>query len=589
MRDWLSHRVRASPNATALILASTGESWTFAELDSMVEETAGRLAALGVESGDHLGVVTETRVASVRLLHAAMRLGVTLVPMGDSLTAGELRSQAETADVTAVVCGSATEGRAVEAAGDAPVVSVDPPATDEATALEDASPESVEPASRELDDPQLLLFTSGTTGDPKAVTLTIRNLLSSAVASAFRLGFDPADRWLVALSLHHMGGIAPVLRMPLYGMTVVLRPEFRAGPTADDIERHEVTAVSLVPTMLRRMLEKRGTLSESLRVVLLGGAPASSELIARCRNYSVPVYPTYGMTETASQIATARPKEAFRNVGTVGRPLYWTDLTVVGESGTPVERGETGELVVSGPTVTPGYYGDSEATAEAFCEYGLKTGDAGYLDAEGRLYVLNRVDDRIITGGENVEPGEVVDVLRSHPEVRDAAVVGVPDPEWGERVGALVVPGSEEVTRDGVEEYARERLAGFKLPRIVAFADELPRTVSGTVKRDAVRERLEAVAEGEDEEAEDEAVDGEAEDEAVDGEADDEKAEGGDEGVGGDESDADANDESDEPAEAGEDEDELAEADADTDAEADAESSDGDDSADGDATGESPE
>ncbi|SFG12867.1 O-succinylbenzoic acid--CoA ligase [Halopelagius inordinatus] len=509
MRDWLSHRVRVTPDATALLLASTGDSWTFAELDEMVAETAGHLAALGIESGDHLGVVMETRVAYVRLLHAAMRLGTVLVPLGDGLTETELRAQAETADLTALVCGAETERRAVDATESVPVVSVDSPTTDAASSLSDVSPETVAPASWDLDDTQLLLFTSGTTGDPKAVRLRMRNLLSSAVASAFRLGFDPADKWLVALSLHHMGGIAPVLRMPLYGMTVVLRSEFRAGATADDIERYDVTAVSLVPTMLRRMLKKRGTLSESLRVVLLGGAPASTELIERCRNYSVPVYPTYGMTETASQIATARPKEAFRNVGTVGRPLYWTEVTVLDETGTPVDGDETGELVVSGPTVTPGYYGDDEATAEAFCEYGLRTGDAGYVDSAGRLYVLNRVDDRIITGGENVEPGEVVDVLRSHPDIRDAAVVGVPDDEWGERVGALVVRASEAVTRDVVEEYARERLAGFKLPRIVAFADELPRTVSGTVKRDAVRERLEAVGEEtEAEPTESETVDG---------------------------------------------------------------------------------
>lgn len=517
MRDWLSHRIRASPDATALLLATSGESWTFAELDAMVEETAGRLAALGIESGDHLGVVMETRVAYVRLLHAAMRLGATLVPLGDGLTANELRKQAETADLTALVCGSETESRAVEATDSIPVVSVDSPKTDVATALSDASPESVEPASWSLDDTQLLLFTSGTTGDPKAVSLQMGNLLSSAVASAFRLGFDPADRWLVALSMHHMGGIAPVLRMPLYGMTVVLRPDFQAGPTADDIERHDVTAVSLVPTMLRRMLAKRGTLSESLRVVLLGGAPASTELIERCRNYSVPVYPTYGMTETASQIATARPKEAFQNVGTVGRPLYWTDVTVLGEAGDPVERGQTGELVVSGPTVTPGYYGDEEATKDAFCEYGLRTGDVGYVDSAGRVYVLNRVGDRIITGGENVEPGEVVDVLRSHPDVRDAAVVGVPDPEWGQRVGALVVPASADATRDALDEFARERLAGFKLPRIVAFADELPRTVSGTVKRDAVRERLEAVREASDDDPAAETADGEEADDIEDG------------------------------------------------------------------------
>jgi O-succinylbenzoic acid--CoA ligase len=490
MRDWLTHRVRASPDATALVLASTGESWTFDELDAMVDETAGRLAALGVESGDRLGVVVGARVTAVRLIHAAMRLGATLVPFGDGLTAGELRERVAAADPTCLVCGAETEDRAVEAAGAVPVVSVDAPATEGASALSDATPAAVDPARWELDDTQLLLFTSGTTGSPKVVALTAGNLLASAVASAFRLGFDPEDRWLVALSLHHTGGIAPVLRMPLYGMTVVLRTEFDAGGTADDVERFEATAVSLVPTMLRRMLDKRGTLSESLRVVLLGGAPAPPELIERCRNYSVPVYPTYGMTEAASQIATARPAEAFEHLGTVGRPLYWTDLTVVDEAGVPVERGETGEIVVSGPTVTPGYVGDREATADAFCEYGLRTGDVGYLDAGNRLYVLNRKDDRILTGGENVDPGEVADALRSHPKVRDAAVVGVADPEWGQRVGALIVPADDDLSRDDLDEHARGRLAGFKLPRIVAFADELPRTVSGTVKRDAVRERL---------------------------------------------------------------------------------------------------
>ncbi|WP_049917216.1 o-succinylbenzoate--CoA ligase [Halogeometricum pallidum] len=492
MRDWLSHRVRASPDETALVRAATGESWTFAELDGLVEETAGRLAALGVEPGDHLGTVLGPRVEYVALIHAAMRLGVTLVPMGDALTVPELREQVETADVTALVCDAETEAVAADVAdaAAAPVVSVDDPTTDDAVRLSAVPPDLVTPASWSFEDVQLLLFTSGTTGDPKAVKLTTGNLLASAVASVFRLGFDPEDRWLVTLSLHHMGGIAPVLRMPLYGMTVVLREEFDAGGAADDVDRFDVTAVSLVPTMLRRMLDSRGTLDSSLRTVLLGGAPAPRELVARCRDYSVPVYPTYGMTETASQMATATPEEAFEHAGTVGRPLFWTDVTVVGEDGERLPPGETGEFVVDGPTVSPGYYGNPAATDEAFGERGLRTGDVGYVDDGGRLYVLNRVDDRIITGGENVDPGEVADVLRSHPDVRDVAVVGVPDDEWGERVSALVVPAGDVLDRTALVAFARERLAGFKIPRLVAVADELPRTVSGTVKRDAVRELL---------------------------------------------------------------------------------------------------
>jgi len=186
-------------------------------------------------------------------------------------------------------------------------------------------------------------------------------------------------------------------------------------------------------------------------VALLGGAPAPDELIERCRDYSIPVYPTYGMTESASQITTATPRQTKGRLGTVGRPIFGTDVTVVDENGTPVEPGETGEIVVDGPTITPGYIdgrerngvrqhthrgwakngADGSNTAaldrSSFGSHGLHTGDVGCFDDEGYLYVLNRLDDRIITGGENVEPGEVIDVLREFPSAEDAAVVGLDD------------------------------------------------------------------------------------------------------------------------------------------------------------------
>ncbi|MFC4450017.1 o-succinylbenzoate--CoA ligase [Halorussus aquaticus] len=494
---WLAERARTSPEATALIEAEDGTAWTYAELDAAVEETAGWLASFGAWTGDHIGVLMETRVAFVRLVHAAMRLGVVLVPLNARLARPELARQAETADLNLLVCERETEADAT-AVADVPVVSVDAPEDESVVGLRGHDADFA-PASWSRADPMAMLFTSGTTGDPKAVELTMGNFRASATASAFRLGVTPDDSWLLCLSMYHMGGLSVVLRSALYGTTVVLQEGFDAGAAADAIAEYGVTGVSLVPTMLRRMLSARESLANSLRFVLLGGAPAPDELISRCEARGVPVHPTYGMTETTSQIATARPREAFAHRGTVGRPLLGTDLTVVGGDGDPLPAGETGELVVSGPTVMRGYYGDSEATAEAFGEYGLHTGDVGYRDEAGRVWVLNRRADRIITGGENVHPGEVVEVLRDHDAVRDAAVAGLDDEEWGERVAALVVAeegenisdeDDEGLSVEDVVEHCEDRLAGYKRPRTVAFADELPRTASGTVEREAVREQL---------------------------------------------------------------------------------------------------
>jgi O-succinylbenzoic acid--CoA ligase len=494
MHDWLAHRARSTPEREALVNASSGNAWTYATLDETVEEMAGRLSALGVAEGDHLAAAMETGVEEVCLIHAAMRLGAVLVPLPPEFTPPELADRFDRANVDAVVCDADTESQVRGAAERTepwlPVFSIDDADWSDATPIADAEPTEFTPAMWEREDTQLLLFTSGTTGEAKAVQLTMGNLLASATASAFRLGIDPSDRWLVPLSLHHMGGIAPILRSTLYGTTAIVRESFDPGGTVDDIREYDATCVSLVPTMLRRMLSARGTLPGCLRFVLVGGAPCPEELIERCRDYSVPICPTYGMTETASQVATARHDEAYDHPDSVGRPLLWTDVTVVDSAGTPVEPGESGEIVVRGPTVTPGYYDDPAATGEAIGTYGLHTGDVGYRDESGRLYVLNRLDDRILTGGENVDPGEVVDALRAHESVEDAAVVGLDDPEWGEQVAALLVPVEDRVDLDALEVHLRDRLAGFKLPRTIGTVEELPRTVSGTVEREAVRERL---------------------------------------------------------------------------------------------------
>jgi O-succinylbenzoic acid--CoA ligase len=493
MRDFLARRAALTPEVTTLIDADRDERLTAADLDAAVDRTAGRLAALGVRAGDRLGVLLPTRPATVRVVHAAIRLGAVVVPLGPRLAPPELADRLNRAGATALVCDASTEADALAAAAatdDIPVAAVDDPVDGRTTALAARRPDAVDPHDWSLDATLLLPFTSGTTGTPKGVRLTLRNVLASAVTSTFRLGLDRAETWHVALPLNHVGGLTPVLRAPLYGTTAVLRDSFDAEAVAADLDRYDVTATSLVPTTLGRLLDATtGSPGSSLRAVLLGGAPATESLIERCRARSVPVFPTYGMTEAASQIATATPEEAAAHPGTVGRPLFWTDLAVRDDDGEELPPGEVGELVVSGPTVSPGYLSDEESTA--FGPAGLRTGDLGYRDADGRTWVLGRVDDRIVTGGENVAPAAVEAALLAHPDVADAAVVGLADSEWGERVAALVVPREDaDLDATAVEAHCRDRLADYERPRTIRVADAVPRTDSGTVRRDAVRARL---------------------------------------------------------------------------------------------------
>jgi o-succinylbenzoate---CoA ligase len=478
MRDPVSYQRHSVPDSTAVIDAESDDKWTYVDLDRATGQTAGRLWSLGIRPGDQLGVLAATAPEFVRLVHAAWRIGAVLIPFNTRLSESGLREQIQRVDLAALVAGEPHAKRARTVAT-APVRSL--------STLDDEPVAEFVAEKQSLDRPRTMLFTSGTTGEPKAVVLTGRNLLSSAVASAFRLGVLPTDRWYDPLAGYHMGGLAPIVRSAIYGTCVVLagRGGFDAERALADLHERDATGVSVVPTMLSRLLDS-GDLPESLRFVLTGGAPTRPELIARCERRGVPIHPTYGMTETASQVATARPEEAFANPERAGRPLACTRVRAI-DGNEPLPTGEPGELVVSGPTVMQGYYGDPETNERVFGPYGFRTGDLGVVEPDGSVRVLGRIDDAIITGGENVHPAEVARVLRSHPRVEDCAVVGLPDPEWGERVCALVVG---EASAAEVQEFCEGRLADYKRPKTVAVSDELPRTASGTVDRGAVRELL---------------------------------------------------------------------------------------------------
>ena len=486
MRDWLAIRTEATPEATALAAAGdVGAAASYADLDRRVEVLAGRLAARGVGVDDALAVASPTGVEFVELVHATQRLGATLVPLDPRLTAAEFATRLERVQPRAVVCTSGSEATVLETA-DAPVVTLDDPSAG-AERLADIDPEPFDLPEWTVDDPLVVMFTSGTTGDPKGVVLTLANVLASAAASAFRLGLLPDDCWHVTLPMHHMGGLAPVYRSVAYGTALSVQRGFDPGETLSALRAADATCLSVVPTMLERLLAA-GRMPD-LRFVLVGGAPCPPDLLERAHERGVPVAPTYGMTETASQIATARPETVAAHPESVGTPLVFAELSVVDEGGVPCDPGETGELLVDGAVVSPGYLDDA-ATVEAFSDGGLRTGDRGYRDEAGRLYVEGRIDDTIVTGGENVDPTEVADALRRHAAVADCAVVGLPDEEWGRRVAALAVLDGETTPAD-LRAHCRARLADYKRPRTVGFAAELPRTASGTVDREAVRRRLE--------------------------------------------------------------------------------------------------
>jgi O-succinylbenzoic acid--CoA ligase len=475
---------------------------TYRALDAAVEARASALAAL-VDSGEEaptVAVAMNTRLAFVELLFATMRLGGRFVPVDTGAPATALAERLDRAEADCLVCDLGTETVAMDVADaasdvDRPVATVDQftradvPSLASVAQAGDACASSGT-ATLAGDDTALVVFTSGTTGEAKGVRLTTRNLVASASASAFRLGVEPSDRWLACLPPYHVGGLAPMVRSVLYGTTVVLQPEFGVDETPAVIDRQDVTGVSLVPTMLRRLLDAGWRAPEHLRFALLGGGAASTGLLDEATSVGVPVCPTYGSSETASQVATARTEDVLAHEGTVGQPLVTSRVTIVDGDGQPCDPGERGEIVVDGPTVMAGYL-DPDRTDEAFGEFGYQTGDCGYRDDDGRLWVLGRLDAQIVTGGENVAPSHVADVIREHPDVRDVAVVGVDDPEWGERVAAMVEPReAASLSAYDVRGYCRTRLADYEVPKTVGFAASIPRTASGTVDRDAVRDRL---------------------------------------------------------------------------------------------------
>jgi O-succinylbenzoic acid--CoA ligase len=467
MEPWLLERACSTPGATAI--ARGDRELTFGALADGADAVARRLVTCGVASGARVAVIGDPTVRTIEIVHAVQGIGAVLVPINTRLARREVDALLACARPALVL-------------HDARHAAIAPPGSIEMARGLDGVPASSRVTRDPIDPGDLhsIVFTSGTTAAPKGAMLTHAAHRASAVGSAERLGTTPQNRWLLCMPIFHVSGLSIVLRSAITGFAIVLEERFDPERVNHLLHRGDADTVSVVPTMLERMLENVGgrLYPSSLRCALVGGAPLRPALAARAGAARIPIAPTYGLTEACSQVATAEPSAGEDFAGGVGHPLSGVDVRI----GDADESG-LGEVLVSGPILMRGYFENEEATRDALEDGWLHTGDLGRLDANGRLRVEGRRTDLIITGGENVMPQEVEDVLTSHPEVADVAVYGVPDDRWGERVVAAVVPSRDGVDEAALRAWCRERLAGYKIPASFVAVSSLPRTASGKLLR----------------------------------------------------------------------------------------------------------
>ncbi|MFB6345323.1 MAG: class I adenylate-forming enzyme family protein [bacterium] len=482
----LQEAANQSPHTTAVIDMDSGQQYTYSELLNVVKKRAVGLKNAGINAGDQVGLLISRKLEFFLTVHAVWFRNATAVPMHLKLTQHELSRQTNLLDLNCLLCDSETENLAVNASSSA-VYSLDEPKISAVTPLEESELININPVVPDSEDPWLIMFTSGTTSHPKAVVLTYKNLVCSARATRQFPGSNPGNLWLDPLPLYHMGGMAPIIRACLNQTTLLLSP-FTFDTLSQALNSFPPTGISIVPTMLNDWFRQGFDAPDELEIILLGGASIPADLVQQCKQRDLPIYPTYGMTETGSQIATATPDEAYEYGGQVARPLDTVDITIVNSSNRELSIGNEGEIVVDGPMVMDRYYNNPEANNHAFSSHGFHTGDIGHLSQSGLLWVKGRRADRIVTGGENVEPDEVKQVLESHDRIREASVVGLEHPRWGQQVAALIVPNDNQpLNPEEIKSYCCNQLAGYKCPRLIEFVDELPRTSSGTVDRDLVR------------------------------------------------------------------------------------------------------
>lgn len=489
------------PDDVAIVEQATRDEYTYEQLEQCSNSIARALAARGVGQGDRVCGLFRNSIEFFELFFATCKLGAAVVPFNYRLSADELAylhsdvdpevflyegvfeetaAELDLADVTTVRVGEADEPR------------VD--AEDWATFYEQDDTE-IEIAEG-FEDPAVILYTSGSTGRPKGVPLSHKNLFFSSVSYIVDIELDSDDVTVTSAPIFHVGGLN-IFTLPLLhtGGMVILQQEFEPVETWEIMAEYDVTKTFSVPTMLNTMIgvdDWQDHDLESLELVVGGGEPVPSELKEKFAEIDVPCVAAYGLTETTDGSLVLRPEHAMDKPPKCnGKTFTHVDAKVVDEDGEECPPGESGELLHRGPTVADGYLELPEKTAEAWDEDGwVHSGDIAEVDEDGFYHIHGRMDNMIISGGENVYPSEVEEALYSYDRVKEVVVFGVPDEQWGEIVKAVIATAdSDPITEDDLDTYLENRLARFKHPKEIEFVDEFPKSGTGKIQRQTVLER----------------------------------------------------------------------------------------------------
>jgi o-succinylbenzoate---CoA ligase len=475
----IKKRAYLTPNRIAFIFEEKEITFTEVYQNSLL--IAKRLAGV-VKENDHVAVLLKNHIDTVYILFSLQLLGARAVLLNNRLTPHELQWQID--DSNSIMLITEEEFQPIYEKLKGTIYS-----KQELSDLKETPLNLQEEIS--LEDICSIMYTSGTTGKPKGVLQTYGNHWWSATGSALNIGLNEHDRWICTVPLFHISGYSILMRGIIYGMTVLLYEKFNEEAVLEAIIDNKATVISVVATMVSRLIEKMEDqiLPSTFRCMLAGGGPISKPLLEACVEKNIPVFQTYGMTETASQVVTLLPEDSLKKLGSAGKPLFPVQLKIVDDKGIEVGPLEIGEILVKAPNVTIGYLNQKTVTENKIKNGWLSTGDIGYLDEEGFLYVMDRRSDLIISGGENIYPAEIEGILQSHPHIFDAGVIGTKDEIWGEVPLAIVVKRANYVlTEQEIVEFCNEKLAKYKVPKKVIFVDELPRNAAKKLMRHKLKE-----------------------------------------------------------------------------------------------------
>ena len=498
------------PDREAIIFE--GNRWSFSDLADRSNRLANALAGMGVGQGDKVGMLQVNCNECIEVYFATAKLGATYVPLNFRARAEELEFMINFSESSALFLGQRyvkmINSMREQIPGMKSVVSVEGPAEgmlDYESVIAEADPEEV---FTDIDDndTSILMFTAGTTGQPKGVMLTHDNLATYVLNNVSPADPDIEEKNILTVPLYHIAGMQAVLAAVYGGRTLVVQRQFDPSEWMTLVETESVTRAMMVPTMLKQLMEheefpKRNL--SSLQVITYGAAPMPVEVITK----AIEVFPgtrfinAFGQTESASTITMLTPEDhviegtpgeraiKLKRLGSIGRALGDTEVKIFDEGGSEQAVDEVGEIVARGPRVMKGYWKAEEATNSTIRNGWLYTGDIGYMDEAGYIFLSGRAKDIIIRAGENISPEQVEATLHSHPAIDEAAVIGVPDPQWGETVRAIVaLKAGAQASEADIIEHCRGQLASFKKPESVIFVDSLPRNPLGKVLKRVLRE-----------------------------------------------------------------------------------------------------